>query len=50
MNYATPTAELIRFKEADLMVYSEGEAGELPPILPFGVKTEDLTIRDVEDV
>ena len=49
MNYATPTAELILFSPADVMVYSDGEKGELPPILPF-VRNEDLTIRDVEDI
>lgn len=49
MNYATPTAELIYFSTADVMVYSDGEQGELPPILPF-VSNDDLTIRDVEDI
>lgn len=50
MNYATPTAELIYFDKADVMIYSEDkEHGELKPILP-GVKTDGLTIRDVEDI
>lgn len=50
MNYAPPTAELIYFGNADVMIYSdEKEHGELEPILP-GIKTDGLTVRDVEDI
>ena len=51
MNYATPTAELIDFNMADVMVPSEErEPGELPGAPLPGIKTDGLTIRDVEDI
>ena len=50
MNYATPTADVIYFKEADVMIYSEDrEHGETTPTSP-GLKTEDLTIRDIGNI
>ena len=50
MNYATPKADLIYFEKADVMIYSEDrEHGETPPTMP-GVKTEELTIRDIGNI
>ena len=48
MNYASPKAELIEFSPLDVMAYSEGEKGELPPIKPWN--EWDLTVRDIEDI
>ena len=48
MTYATPEADLIKFSEADVMIYSEGEKGELKPDNPF--MRSEMVIRDIEDI
>lgn len=48
MTYATPKAELIEFSPADVMIYSDGEKGELKPDNPFA--KSDMVIRDIEDI
>lgn len=55
MKYATPTVGLIQFDQQDVMILSdldhELEKGELGKPMPLSTWiTEDLTIRDIEDI
>ena len=49
MSYAAPTADLIYFEKADVMIYSDDrEHGEMP-VRPM-IGTEELTIRDIGNI